>query len=322
MTWPPTLGRIDEIHVYLVHMRGRGATVNLQLFAASGAEITQSTVGDQNARVLHDRVAGHWAAICRTGHPEIDHPPMLVLVATPATGVLREVATRAVWVEAALPEAARVAVAQHYAARPGDNVDRRASGPPQGSYYLPPSADQRTGLSVLALRNADGRPELTAAFVNSFSAQALKMIDLALSWPPRHRHVRGAILMLVQSEGRRASIALVDGANGEKLEVGESGTGQPPTVLQNRIGQLWAEECARGQAGTHHPPVVFLTTLGDVNPASPVFDISALWTDQECLRLVGRTIPELYEDISAYTPGRAGPPLGTPHTRLRTLLDA
>ncbi|CAK9787347.1 unnamed protein product [Cutaneotrichosporon oleaginosum] len=134
MTWPPTLGRIDELHAYLVHMRGKGSTVHVRLFDTAGTDITASTsTGHQDATLLQNRVAGHWATLCREGQLEIAHPPMLILVAVPATGELKEVATRAIWVEAALPESARTAVQGYYEVRPGDNTDRRASGMRQGT---------------------------------------------------------------------------------------------------------------------------------------------------------------------------------------------
>ncbi|BEJ14490.1 hypothetical protein CspHIS471_0402570 [Cutaneotrichosporon sp. HIS471] len=122
LTWPSTPGRMAEFHVYLIHMRGKGSTVNVQMFDEAGVQIIPSTNEDRTDSLwLQESVAMLWRLICETG--QWDHPTMLLLMGIPRSGMLNGVATRAFWVESTLPEPFRTFAAAYYAARPGDVVE-------------------------------------------------------------------------------------------------------------------------------------------------------------------------------------------------------
>jgi hypothetical protein len=137
MAWPATRGRIDILTVTLIHLKGRGATVRVDLSDRSGSLISDPpSAAHVHPHGLQERVARRWADLCRQGAVGVDHPVNVVLAATPKGATsLSEVSTKVEWAEADLGPNLRGFMDRTYATRPGDDVESpaaRAAAPAPG----------------------------------------------------------------------------------------------------------------------------------------------------------------------------------------------
>ncbi len=296
ITWAPTFGRIAKIRLYLLHVRGKGATVKLMaydtsgnnLFWAPGPESGKSN-GSTGHPELVKRVAGEWTALCKYAKlapADMDTPVMLVLTAQTGTRMARHIAMQQMWSEDEIPTAWRQYVDQYYADRPGDSVEHPTDG-------FNPIRVEGSG----PVRETPEERARSVAFIKLFEPWAKAWVEAAVTWR-RGELVTGLIVVLVDCPKGRAAVTLVSGRNGTHLDAVQSVAKQPPHVLQDKVADLWGGVCASVQA---RPPALLLT-MPDVDLANPYAWATPLWDDASALRVAGRNLSQLYTDVSSPHP--------------------
>ncbi|BEI83837.1 hypothetical protein CcaverHIS002_0404410 [Cutaneotrichosporon cavernicola] len=161
MSYPFT-SAIDMISICLLHIRGKGSTVRIDVTDASATLISNPlSASHVNPNGLQEKVAKRWADLCRQGVPEYDHPAMIALGASPkGARTIDQVSTKVVWREATMLAPQRGFVGRTYATRPGDHVESHRSPSVRDTAHRP----SRDSIVI----NADEIP----GFINDVLASA------------------------------------------------------------------------------------------------------------------------------------------------------
>ncbi|KLT43584.1 hypothetical protein CC85DRAFT_327135 [Cutaneotrichosporon oleaginosum] len=261
LSWPPTKGRVHRLYIWLIHLRGRGPTVCVDLKDGSRVMISDSTLPTHpDPRGLRSKVAAHWSDLCRAGAPGVDHPAFMRLVGTPrGAAVCSQLAAEGIWQESALDHLCAPLLSGAFPAPPP---------------HFSPQPDSRRG----------------AAFATKFRPVAHQMIELARKWPPRGTRIRDIRIIFGADPMRGlAGYTLITGVSDQALDKGPSAAGDHPYVLQERVLLLFAEywRNAKGEV----PAAIVV----QVHPSMPGVDIRAMWEEgEEARRGIGVTLHYLW----------------------------